>query len=50
MDRQAIDTQMVYLQEHLVMPADDHELQWRVSKRLQRLSTGHQIILAKKSS
>jgi len=32
MDRQAIDTQMAYLQEHLLMPADDPELQRRVSK------------------
>jgi len=47
MDHWAIDTQMVYLQVHLVMPADNHGLQSLVSKLLQPLSTCHQILLAK---
>jgi hypothetical protein len=32
MDHLAIDTQMVHLQEHLLMPADDPALQWLVAK------------------
>jgi len=34
MDCQAIDMQMAYLQENLLMPADYPELQWLVSKLL----------------
>jgi len=49
-DHRAIDTQMVYLQVHLPMPADDPGIQWVVSKLLQPLSPCHRIILAKESS
>jgi len=50
MDHWAIDTQMVYLQVHLPMPADDPGLQSLVSKLLQPSSTCDRIILAMESS
>jgi len=46
MDCWPIDTQMAYLQEHLLMPGDDSELQWLVSKLLQQSSSSHLMILA----
>ena len=49
MDRPTIDTQMAYLQECLLMPTDNPELQWLVSKLLQPVSTCHRLILAKES-
>jgi len=49
MDRWAIDTPMLYLQKHLLMPADDSELQWQVSKHLQPSTLCRGIIFAKDS-
>jgi len=48
-DHWAMDTPMVYLQEHLPMPADNRVPQWQVSKLLQPSSTWHLTILAKES-
>jgi len=50
MNHQAINTQMVYLQVHLVMPTDNPGLQSLVSKLLQQSSTCHRIIMAMESS
>jgi len=50
MDHWAIDTQMVSLQVHLLMPADNPGLQSQVSNLLQPSSTCHQGTLAKDSS
>jgi len=47
MDHQAIDTQMVYLEVHLLMPTDNPGLQSLVSKHLQPSSTCHWILFAK---
>jgi len=49
MDHLAMDTQMVYLQMHLLMPADDPGVQSLVSKLLQPSSTCKQMIFAKES-
>jgi len=48
-DHWAIDTQMVYLQEHLVMRADDPKLQWEVSNLGQPSSTTVSNWLTKES-
>jgi len=45
-DRQVSDSQKVYTQKHLMMRADDPDLQPTVSKLLQMLSISDQIILA----
>jgi hypothetical protein len=50
MGRWAIDTLMVYLEEHLLMPTDDPELQWQVCKLLQPSSICRRMILAKEFS
>jgi len=47
MDHKAIDTQLVSIQEHPLMPVDNPKLQWLVSKVLQALSSSHWTILAK---
>jgi len=41
MDHRAIDTLMVHLQEHLLIPAQNPRLQWLVSKIHQLCSTSH---------
>jgi len=49
MDCWAIDPPMVYLQEHLLMPADNRELQWLVAKLHQPSSTSLRKRLARES-
>jgi len=49
MDHRAIDTQMVHLHEHLLMAADDPELQWLVTKLHQPSSTSHWKQLGRES-
>jgi len=49
MDHRAIDTHMVHLHEHLLMPTDDPALQWQVSKLCQPLSTSHWKWFARES-
>lgn len=49
-DHKAIDIQMMYLQQHLLMSADNHELQSLLSILWQKWSTAHQIVLANDSS
>jgi len=49
MDHRAIDTEMVYVHEHLLMPADDPGLWWLVSKLRQPSFTSHRKWLARES-
>jgi len=49
MDHRAIDTEMVYVHEHLLMPTDDPGLWWLVSKLRQPSFTSHRKWLARES-